>query len=57
MLPLRRRERPRWLVPALVADNGDVITQSLAIIEWLDETFPQPPLLPQDAAGRARVRA
>ena len=48
---------PQGLVPALVADNGDVITQSLAIIEWLDETFPQPPVLPADAAGRARVRS
>ena len=34
-----------------------MLTQSLAIIEWLDETHPQPPLLPPDAAGRARVRA
>jgi len=45
------------LVPTLVADNGDVMTQSLAIIEWLEETSPQPPLLPADAAGRARVRS
>ena len=44
------------LVPALVADDGQVLTQSLAIIEWLDETYPTPPLLPRDAAGRARVR-
>ena len=48
---------PLGLVPALVTDAGDVLTQSLAIIEWLDETHPQPPLLPPDAAGRARVRA
>ena len=48
---------PQGLVPALVTDGGDVLTQSLAIIEWLDETYPQPPLLPADAAGRARVRA
>ena len=45
------------LVPALVTDGGDVLTQSLAIIEWLDEMHPQPPLLPADANGRARVRA
>jgi len=45
------------LVPALVTDGGDVLTQSLAIIEWLDEMHPQPPLLPADADGRARVRA
>ena len=45
------------LVPALVADDGEVLTQSLAIIEWLDETHPAPPLLPPDADGRARVRS
>lgn len=48
---------PQGLVPALVADDGAVLTQSLAIVEWLDETHPQPPLLPSDADGRARVRA
>lgn len=48
---------PLGLVPALVTDAGDVLTQSLAIVEWLDETHAQPPLLPPDAAGRARVRA
>jgi maleylacetoacetate isomerase len=48
---------PQGLVPALVTDDGDVLTQSLAIIEWLEETYPKPPLLPVDAAGRARVRA
>ena len=48
---------PSGLVPALVTDEGDVLGQSLAIIEYLDETHPQPPLLPQDALGRARVRA
>jgi len=47
---------PAALVPVL-DDDGSVLTQSLAIIEYLDETRPQPPLLPQDAAGRARVRA
>jgi maleylacetoacetate isomerase len=47
---------PQGLVPMLVTDEGDVLTQSLAILEWLDETFPQPPLLPADPAGRARVR-
>jgi maleylacetoacetate isomerase len=44
------------LVPTLV-DGDRVLTQSLAIIEYLDETHPEPPLLPRDAAGRARVRA
>jgi maleylacetoacetate isomerase len=48
---------PQGLVPSLVTDAGDVLTQSLAIIEWLEETYPQPPLLPSDAAGRARVRS
>ena len=44
------------LVPTLV-DGDESITQSLAIVEYLDETHPEPPLLPADAAGRARVRA
>jgi maleylacetoacetate isomerase len=48
---------PQGLVPSLVTDAGDVLTQSVAIIEWLDETFPQPPLLPRDPLGRARVRS
>jgi len=48
---------PQGLVPALVTDQGDVLTQSLAIVEWLDETHPSPPLLPADAPGRARVRS
>jgi maleylpyruvate isomerase len=48
---------PAGLVPALELDDGTVLTQSLAIIEWLDETHPNPPLLPTDAAGRARVRS
>jgi maleylacetoacetate isomerase len=46
---------PQELVPALV-DGDRVITQSMAIVEYLDETHPQPALLPPDAAGRARVR-
>jgi maleylacetoacetate isomerase/maleylpyruvate isomerase len=44
------------LVP-LLRDGDQSLTQSLAIIEYLDETHPQPPLLPADALGRARVRA
>jgi maleylacetoacetate isomerase len=47
---------PQGLVPALEID-GHVLTQSLAMIEYLDETRPQPPLLPSDPAGRARVRS
>jgi maleylacetoacetate isomerase len=48
---------PQMRVPALVLDGGDVLTQSLAIIEYLDETHPKPPLLPSDALARAKVRA
>ena len=48
---------PQGLVPALALDDGTVLTQSLAIVEFLDETHPQPPLLPADPGGRARVRS
>ena len=48
---------PQGLVPALETDDGAIITQSMAIIEWLDETCPTPPLLPGDALARAHVRA
>ena len=48
---------PDRLVPLLEEDDGTRLTQSMAIIEYLDETHPQPPLLPSDALGRARVRA
>ncbi|HVH03521.1 MAG TPA: maleylacetoacetate isomerase [Amaricoccus sp.] len=51
-----RRLNPQGLVPALEAD-GLVLTQSLAIVEWLDETRPEPPLLPADPGARARARA
>ena len=47
---------PSRLVPTL-DDNGALLTQSLAIIEYLEETHPEPPVLPRDALGRARVRA
>jgi maleylpyruvate isomerase len=47
---------PQGLVPALVLDDGTLLTQSLAIIEYLDEIRPAPPLLPKNALGRARVR-
>jgi maleylacetoacetate isomerase len=47
---------PQELVPTLV-DDGRVLTQSMAILEYLDETHPRPALLPTDAPGRARVRA
>jgi maleylacetoacetate isomerase len=48
---------PQKLVPALVLDDGAVLTQSLAIMEYLEETHPEPPLLPKDPVGRARVRS
>ena len=48
---------PQGLVPALENDAGAVLTQSLAIVEWLDETHPEPPLLPRDPLRRAKVRA
>jgi len=54
--PAFRAMNPAALVPVL-DDEGTILTQSLAIIEYLDETRPQPPFLPTDAAGRARVRA
>lgn len=51
-----RALNPQQLVPTLVHD-GQVLTQSLAILEYLDEAFPSLPLLPADVHGRARVRA
>jgi len=48
---------PQGLVPTLENEAGEVLTQSLAIIEWLDETHPEPPLLPKDPLRRAKVRA
>jgi maleylpyruvate isomerase len=48
---------PQGLVPALELDDGTALTQSLAIIEWLDETYREPALLPSDPLRRARVRA
>ncbi len=48
---------PHMRVPALTLSSGEVITQSLAIIEYLDDVHPEPPLLPADALERARVRA
>lgn len=42
---------PQGLVPALQLDDGTVLTQSVAILEWLEDTYPQQPLLPQDLAA------
>jgi maleylacetoacetate isomerase len=52
-----RAVNPHGRVPALLLDSGDVLTQSLAIIEYLDETYPEPALLPKDPVVRAKVRA
>lgn len=51
------RLNPQGLVPALETGDGLILTQSPAILEWLEETHPDPALLPPDAAGRAQVRA
>jgi maleylpyruvate isomerase len=55
--PEYRAINPQMRVPALMLDSGEVLTQSLAIIEYLDEIDPQPPLLPRDPVERAKVRA
>ena len=48
---------PQEQVPTLVTDSGEHLVQSPAILEWLEETHPAPPLLPKDPIERARVRA
>lgn len=55
--PGYRAMNPAGAVPALEGATTKPLTQSLAILEWLDETHPEPPLLPADAEGRARTRA
>lgn len=55
--PAYLRRNPQGLVPTLELEDGTHLTQSLAIIEWLEETHPRPALLPADPGGRARVRA
>jgi maleylacetoacetate isomerase len=55
--PEYRAINPQMRVPALILSNGDTLIQSLAIIEYLDETFPDPALLPVEALERAQVRA
>ncbi len=51
-----RKVNPMMALPALIDGDGPVLFESLAIIEYLDETHPNPPLLPRDPRGRARVR-
>ncbi len=55
--PEFRAVNPQMRVPALITPTGDVLIQSLAIIEYLDETQPDPPLLPKEPIARAWVRA
>jgi len=55
--PEFRAVNPQMRIPALVVPGGDVLIQSLAIIEYLDETHPDPALLPKDAIARAQARA
>ncbi len=52
-----RQLNPMGAVPALVLEDGTTLTQSLAILEWIEETEPTPPLLPRDPVARARARA
>ena len=51
-----RAVNPQMVIPALVVDGGPVMFQSMAIMEYLEETHSKPPLLPSDPRGRARVR-
>ena len=55
--PGYRSVNPQAVLPSLVEDDGTVLTQSMAVMEYLDEVCPEPPLLPADPKGRARVRA
>ena len=50
-------QNPQALVPALLTDSDEVVAQSVAILEWLEETHPQPALLPAEPMARARVRS
>jgi maleylacetoacetate isomerase len=55
--PAYRAKNPQGLVPALELDDGTVLTQSLAIIDYLDQVFPSPRLIPADPVRAAKVRA
>jgi maleylacetoacetate isomerase len=57
LLPAYRAVNPQGRIPALELDDGTVLTQSLAILDYLDETHPTPALLPSDPVARAKVRA
>jgi maleylacetoacetate isomerase len=55
--PEYRAINPQMRIPTLITSGGETLIQSLAIIEYLDETHPQPPFLPKDPIARAKVRA
>jgi len=55
--PEYRALNPQMRVPVLALDSGDVIGQSMAIIDYLEEVYPDPPLLPSEPVARAKVRA
>jgi maleylacetoacetate isomerase len=52
-----RARNPQAMVPALELDDGTLLTQSLAILEWLEEAHPEPAFLPADPVARAQIRA
>lgn len=55
--PEWRARNPQGLIPALELEDGTLLTQSLAILEWLEEAYPAQPFLPRDPVQRAKVRA
>ncbi len=55
--PEWKARNPQGLIPALELADGTLLTQSLAILEWLEESYPAQPFLPQDPATRAKIRA
>jgi maleylpyruvate isomerase len=55
--PAWRARNPQAMVPALELDDGSLLTQSLAILEWLEETHPDPAFLPENPLTRAKIRA
>ncbi len=55
--PAYQTVNPQRRLPSLQLDDGTVLIQSLAILEWIEETYRDPPLLPRDLVQRARVRA
>jgi maleylpyruvate isomerase len=56
-LPAFRARNPQGLIPVLELDDGTLLTQSLAILEWLEEVHPEPPMLPPEPRARAEARS